>query len=99
MAFFLTQKALGDLKAIARYTDIKWGRKQRNHYLQEMDACFHALAEKPDTGKACDDIIPGYRKQRVHKHMVFYRMLSNNLDIEIVRILHERMDIEARLDE
>jgi toxin ParE1/3/4 len=87
------------LKAIARYTDIKWGREQRNKYLYEMDACFQALAEKPDTGKACEAIRAGYRKYRVHKHVVFYRLLPNSLDIEIVRILHERMDFETRLEE
>jgi toxin ParE1/3/4 len=99
VAFFLTQKALGDLKAIARYTDIKWGREHRNKYLHEMDACFQALAEKPDAGKPCDAIRPGYRKQQMHKHVVFYRLLPNSLDVEIVRILHERMDFEARLEE
>jgi toxin ParE1/3/4 len=99
MAFFLTQKALGDLKAIARYTELEWGRQQRNKYLHDMDACFRSLAENPDQGQPCNTIRQGYRKHRLHKHVVFYRLLPKSLDIEIVRILHERMDFEARLND
>jgi toxin ParE1/3/4 len=39
-----------------------------------------------------------YRKHPVGRHLVFYRQISIN-QIEIVRILHERMDVEARLAE
>lgn len=39
-------------------------------------------------------ILPGYRKYRVHKHVIFYCMLPNSLNIEIVRIWHERMDMD-----
>ena len=31
--FFLTQKARDDLKAIGRYSQVAWGREQRNLYL------------------------------------------------------------------
>lgn len=99
MPFFLTQKALGDLKAIARYTELKWGREQRNRYLHDMDACFQTLGENPDRGQPCDAIRQGYRKHKIHKHVIFYRLLPSSMDIEIVRILHERMDFEARLEE
>jgi toxin ParE1/3/4 len=35
---------------------------------------------------------------RSGKHIIFYRSLSEN-EIEIVRILHSRMDLENRIQE
>ena len=97
MAFFLTQRAKADLKSIASYTQKKWGIKQRNTYLTQIDTAFHVLSDNPTKGFNCDYIRQGYFKYRVGKHLIFYRIV--NLDIEIVRILHERMDIEQRLRE
>ena len=97
MAFFLTQRAKADLKSIASYTQKKWGIKQRNTYLTQIDTAFHVLSDNPIKGFNYDYIRQGYFKYRVGKHLIFYRIV--NLDIEIVRILHERMDIEQRLRE
>lgn len=95
--FRLTTKALADLKSIARYTEDTWGREQRNKYLTKLDESFHALAEKPHMGRTCDDIRDGYRKYHIGRHLIFYRQA--NKDIEIIRILHNRMDIEIHLPE
>ncbi|MBW4620151.1 MAG: type II toxin-antitoxin system RelE/ParE family toxin [Cyanosarcina radialis HA8281-LM2] len=95
--FYLTDLALSDLRSIGRYTQKTWGREQRNVYLSRLDACFHLLAEEPERGRACDDIRPGYRKYHMGRHLIFYRITEEG--IEIVRILHDRMDVEAHLDE
>ena len=97
MAFFLTKRAKTDLKSIARYTQKKWGVKQRNTYLTQVDTAFHVLSDNPTKGFNFDYIRQGYFKYRVGKYLIFYRII--NLDIEIVHILHERMDIEQRLRE
>lgn len=93
--FTLTKKALGDLKAIGRYTLEHWGREQRNLYLSMLDASFQQLAADP-RGKDCSDIRPGYRKFNAGSHVIFYRQTSTDT-IQIVRILHGRMDCETRL--
>jgi toxin ParE1/3/4 len=95
--FRLTAKALADLKSIASYTEDTWGREQRNKYLAKLDECFHILAAKPHMGRSCDDISMGYRKYHVGRHLIFYRL--SDKDIEIIRILHDRMDIEIYLPE
>lgn len=95
--FRLTELAKQDLRSIGRYTQMTWGREQRNIYLAKLDACFHLLAQEPQRGKACDDIRPGYRKYHVGRHLIFYRQAPEGL--EIIRVLHDRMDIEAHLDE
>ena len=94
--FQLTARAKADLRAIGRYTEATWGREQRNTSLARLDACFHLLAREPARGRACDAIRPGYRKDHVGRHLIFYRPSPGG--IEIIRILHDRMDIEAHLD-
>jgi toxin ParE1/3/4 len=90
--FRLSAKALNDLKSIGRYTERHWGRDQRNKYLSILDACFHAIAERPWVGIPCDFIKTGYQKYHVGRHLVFYR--QNTAFIEIIRILHDGMDVE-----
>ncbi|MFC7049288.1 type II toxin-antitoxin system RelE/ParE family toxin [Emcibacter nanhaiensis] len=96
MAFRLTRKARDDLLSIGRHTARKWGRQQRNFYLKQLDAAFHRLAENPALAPCCDDIRPGYRKYLVGRHVIFFRPLDSN-DIEIVRLLHVRMDVDRHL--
>ena len=98
MTFSLTRKAKADLKSIARYTQRQWGVQQRNTYLAQIDAAFHDLSNAPDKGRKCDYIRHGYRKYKVGKHNIFYRNIDTE-EIEIVRVLHERMDIDNRLKE
>jgi toxin ParE1/3/4 len=96
--FFLTNKAKADLKAIGHYTQSKWGRAQRDKYLTMLDECFQDLAEDPLKGKDCSEIREGYRKYNAGSHVIFYRQIAAGT-IEIVRVLHGRMDVERHLSE
>lgn len=91
-SFTLTSRAKGDLKEIARYTQ----ERQRDLYLRMLDGCFRQLAAKPQQGGDCSEIRAGYRKLIAGRHIIFYRQPAND-SIEIVRILHGRMDIENHL--
>lgn len=92
-SFRLTQLALTDLRSIGRYTQTTWGREQRDRYLAKLDQSFHLLAQEPQRGRDCADIRVGYRKYHVGRHLIFYRMAQDG--IEIIRILHDSMDIES----
>jgi len=94
--FSLTEKAKSDLKNIARFTQKRWGKEQRNIYLKSLDDCFHQLNGKPAMGRTCDEIKPGYFKFPTGSHVVYYRSKTEK-QIEIVRILHESMDVELQL--
>ncbi|NTV13307.1 MAG: type II toxin-antitoxin system RelE/ParE family toxin [Desulfobulbaceae bacterium] len=94
--FTLTSKAKSDLIEIARYTQERWGREQRNLCLRMLDECFRQLAGKPQQGSDCSEIRAGYRKLLVGRHIIFYRQPTGD-SIEIVRILHGRMDVETHL--
>jgi toxin ParE1/3/4 len=92
----LTNKAKSDLKEIGRYTQDHWGRDQRDKYLTMLDACFQRLAANPLKGNDCSDIRSGYRKFIVGRHVIFYRQKSTDT-IEVIRVLHSRMDADMRL--
>ena len=81
---------------IARYSQEHWGIDQRNRYLTLLDTSFWQLAANPLKGKDCSDIKSGYRKFSVGSHVVFYHQIST-ASIEIIRVLHSRMDTESRL--
>ena len=93
--FTLREKAESDLLSIGRYTQKKWGFDQRNRYLSQIDAAFPILAKNPDRGRKCDHIIQGYFKYTVEKHDIYFRKIKTG--IEIVRILHQRMDVKKHL--
>jgi toxin ParE1/3/4 len=87
--FTLSRKAKADLRAIAQYTERRWGREQRNEYVLAFDQAFHRLAERPELGRPCEGVRAGYRQQPQGSHLIFY--LTENSTVHIVRILHKRM--------
>jgi toxin ParE1/3/4 len=88
-------RARDDLKAIWRYTFQQWGERQADLYLQQVDDAVRNLAEFPELGVPCDHIRAGYRKLQVNRHLIFYRLPGQR--IEIIRVLHQAMDVEAHL--
>ena len=94
--FDLTRSAQADLKSIARYTQERWGVRQRNTYLKEVDQVFRTLAKNPLMGLSCDDIREGYRKFPHGSHVIFYKQLGED-ELLIVRILHGTMDVEPNI--
>ncbi|WP_299979100.1 type II toxin-antitoxin system RelE/ParE family toxin [uncultured Pseudoteredinibacter sp.] len=96
-AFSLSHKAKADLKSILSYTQKKWGREQRLIYAKQFDLSFHRLAETPEAGHNCDHIKTGYRKFPCASHIIFYRYIPQ-AGIQIVRVLHKRMDVHLQLD-
>ena len=90
----VTRKAWQDLLEIGRHTEQAWGRIQRNHYLGQLDEAFGLIGENPQIGHKCDEILQGYRKFPQGSHVIYYRVTDT---VEIIRILHKRMDPDARL--
>ena len=93
--FTLTGKAKSDLRDIDHFTQKRWGREQRNKYLATLDESFRRLAENPSIGKDCSEIKKGYQKFPTGSHVIYYRC-PENVPLQIVRILHESMDVEVQ---
>ena len=93
--FRLTPAALRDLEGIWRYTVQQWGVAQAERYLDTLNASFESLAHAPLSAPACEHIRPGYRRQQVERHAVYYRI--EDASVIVVRVLHERMDAPRHL--
>lgn len=91
----LTPAAVRDLEDIWRYTAQRWGIPQAERYIDRLNDCFEALAQAPLSAPACEHIRPGYRRQSVESHVVYYRTGQDM--VTVVRILHERMDAPRHL--
>lgn len=94
--FLIRPKAEEDLRDIGRYTRNTWGREQTRRYLRAIHEKLGKLSENPKIGTARDEIAEGYRSARVGHHLVFYRVEGET--VIVVRILHESMDLQRRLD-
>ena len=95
LEILIRPRAREDLKAIWRYSLRQWGERQADLYLQQLDRGIRSLADFPDLGIPCDQIRAGYRKLQVNRHLIFYR--RNDRSIEVVRVLHQAMDVEGHL--
>lgn len=94
MKYRLTPEAEQDLRGIWAYTQGIWGRQKANDYLQQMQAAFGRLCEHVDLGKKRDEVRVGYRSFPQGQHVIFYRISGQQL--EIVKVLHRRMDVEKQ---
>jgi toxin ParE1/3/4 len=88
--FRLTPAARQRLKIIGRDTQKVWGLAQRNKYLAELDKGFHDLAIRPDKGRARFEVSADLFSFHLNSHVIFYYIRPAH--IEIVDILHERME-------
>jgi toxin ParE1/3/4 len=94
--YLLSPAAQTDLEQIWDYSVRTWGEEQAERYVLGIrDAC-QALADGRKQGRSIDDIRPGYRKLAVASHFLFYRITDDG-PIDVVRILHQRMDAPSHL--
>lgn len=93
------KEASNDLEQIWLYTCENWSIEQADHYFNLIMNEIDYITEYPESGKDYSKIWKGYFRSKVKSHFIFYRINSKEDAIEIVRILHQRMDIESRLNE
>lgn len=91
----LSLLAQEDLAGIADYTIETFGLRQARRYRDELDTCFHNLAENPRIGRCADRLAPGLRRFEHKSHAVFYTEYNDG--VLIVRVLHARMDASLHL--
>ncbi|WP_019028273.1 type II toxin-antitoxin system RelE/ParE family toxin [Colwellia piezophila] len=94
--FLLSSKAKSPLIKRAKYTQLTWGKSQRNDYLTILDNTFQFLADEAKLGINCDYISEGYHKYPQASQVVYYKELQVN-QILIVRTLHKTMDVNSAL--
>jgi toxin ParE1/3/4 len=94
--YLLSPAAQAGLEQIWDYTRDRWGLDQAEQYLRELQRAIERAAANPRVGRDCDEIRPGYRKLAAGSHTLFYRVTGERA-IDVVRVLHQRMDIDRHL--
>lgn len=99
MKYKISTEAQNDLENIWFYTFETWSAEQANRYYNLILDEIEYLAENPNSGKDYSHIRKGYLRSKVKSHFIFYKINKKEGVIEIIRILHQQMDIEGRLSD
>jgi toxin ParE1/3/4 len=93
----ISSDALEDLERIWLYGYDTWSRTQADRYYQLIIAEIEYASRHFDSARNAEHIRKGYRSAKVKSHVIFFKKGIDEI-VEVVRVLHERMDIENRLD-
>jgi toxin ParE1/3/4 len=93
-----------DFANIVKWTTENFGARQSRVYQSALVQAIGELAGGPEVSgsKARDEIMPGLRTIHIARqgrrgsHFLMYRVAAKST-IEIVRILHDRMDLQRHL--
>ncbi|MBC7299443.1 type II toxin-antitoxin system RelE/ParE family toxin [Nocardia salmonicida] len=94
--YLLSPAAQQDVAAIWEFTCERWDADQAETYVRELQHVIERAAANPRIGQPCDEIRAGYRKLPAGSHTVYYRLTAEGI-VDVVRILHQRMDIDRHL--
>lgn len=92
----LRQEAIDDLNDIWNYTFTKWSENQADKYYSSIKFACSQIGQNPELGRVYKEINENLFGLKTGKHIIFYHLILND-EIEIIRILHERMDMKNRL--
>jgi len=92
------QKANEDFNNIWNNTYENWSENQADKYYATIKSDCLEIGKNPNLGKIYNGISRNLIGLKSGKHIIFYHSISEK-EIEIIRILHERMDLKNRLTE
>jgi len=98
MSYQVSTKANTDLTNIWEYTFNNWSPSQADRYIELLTSKFKEISNNPDLGKSYEGVRENYRGLPIKSHIIFYRVFGEN-NIEIIRILHQRMDLINRMQD
>jgi toxin ParE1/3/4 len=95
MKYWLTEPAKEDLLDIWEYSAQQWNPTQADHYIDALTARMAWLTENTALWKPRPDIEPGIYSYPEQSHVIIFWERRETL--EILRVLHGRMDPNRRL--
>jgi toxin ParE1/3/4 len=93
----ISRKANAEIAAAWDYTAREHGIVEADSYVAAMDRVMAMALQYPNIGSDYSEVRDGYRKLISGSHLIFY--IPHDGGIEIMRVLHVREDIPARLGE
>ena len=95
----LSKEAASDLEKIWLYTFENWSIEQADRYYNLLLDELEYLAANPTSGKDYSHVRKGHLCSKVKSHFIFYKINLKKNELEVIRILHQQMDIETRLND
>jgi len=96
--YIISEKAIEDINKIWNYTAENWSKEQADRYYNLIYDEIEYIVWNFELAHDFSKIRKSYKYSKVKSHLIFFKKDKNN-EIEIVRVLHERMNIENRLSE
>lgn len=93
----ISEQAINDLNDIWLYTLNKWSKEQADRYYDLIIGEIEFISDNFLTGKSAEQTRKNYSVTKIKSHLIFYRKTENDI-VEVVRILHQRMEIKNRID-
>ena len=94
--YILTEDAAEDIRGIIRYTRETWGTAQARRYMADLEEGIVRLASNPARFRDMSALYPALCMAHFERHYVFC-LPRDDAPALIVAVLHERMDLMARL--
>ena len=94
--YVLSPAAQADIDGIWDYTADQWSIEQADQYVRLIVNACASISSDGREGRPIPEVRKGYFKLSVRSHFVIFRLVAGEVDI--VRILHQRMDIPGRLE-
>ena len=94
--FRLLPEAEKDLESIWQYTVERWGIDQADYYIDGLVDIFKLLSDNPLMCRERNEFSPSVHIHHHAHHLIVF--VLSNAGIDIVRVLHESMDIDTHLE-
>lgn len=91
----LSRRAQSDIRLILTRTREEWGEEQEASYAEALRRALLTLSDFPESGRAREELGPGYRSLVVERHIIFYQLSPRR--IFVIRILSGRMNARRAL--
>jgi toxin ParE1/3/4 len=95
MTLILSPAAQIDIDRIWDHSAEQWGEEHAEAYIGDLRRSLEQIGRNPNLGRSCDEVRSGYRQRLARSHVIFYRIVG--VDVDVVRILHQRMDARRHL--
>ena len=92
----ISKQAIVDLNKIWVYTFNKWSKNLADRYYDLLIEEIDFVADNFMVTKSYEQTRKNYRVSKMKSHLIFFRKGDEGM-IEIVRILHQRMDLKKWL--
>lgn len=96
--YSISEKALDDINKIWIYTAENWSIEQVDRYYNLIFDEIEFIVANFEMARDFEYIKKNFRYSKVKSHLVFFKKTKSN-EIEVVRVLHEKMDIGNQLGE